>query len=77
MRITIEPTEGPLDFAGSDAPEFQHPKSIIELADDDLNLNEVVEYLVKPALKGFGFGEKMTDAIDCPEPKEFYRFDHG
>jgi len=45
MKITIEPTE----------KDREHPKVTIALESDHLNLSEVVDELLVPALVGWGF----------------------
>lgn len=49
MKITIEPTDKTQPI------EIQNPKISVWIAGDDHNLCEVVEYLVIPALKAYGF----------------------
>jgi hypothetical protein len=51
MKITIEPTE---DHGRK--IEMQNPKVEIWIPGDDHTLEEVVEHLVVPALKAFGYG---------------------
>ena len=50
MKITIEPTDK------SQPIEIQNPGIAVWIAGDDHNLCEVVEYLVIPALKAYGYG---------------------
>jgi hypothetical protein len=51
MKIRIEPTE-----CQGNKVECQNPKIEVWLAGDDHNLQEVIDYLVTPALKAFGYG---------------------
>lgn len=51
MKITIEPTSNQDDAK----PDMKYPTVTISLPDDDLNLDDVLEMLVNPALQGFGY----------------------
>lgn len=50
MKITIEPTEKQTCHI-----EMQNPKIEVWVAGDDHDLSQVLEYLVTPALKAYGF----------------------
>ena len=50
MKITIEPTEN-----HGNKIEFQNPKVEVWIPGDDHNLQEVIDYVLTPALKAFGF----------------------
>lgn len=50
MKITIEPTEKKTCHI-----EMQNPKIEVWVAGDDHTLSQVLEYLVTPALKAYGF----------------------
>jgi hypothetical protein len=50
MKITIEPTE-----KQSCHIEMQNPKIEVWVSGDDHNLSQVLEYLVTPALRSYGF----------------------
>jgi hypothetical protein len=49
MRITIEPTHQGL------GGKYPNPKAIIEIPYDDYTIDEVLENLVTPALRAFGY----------------------
>jgi hypothetical protein len=49
MRITIEPTH---QGVGGKHP---NPKVIVELPSDDYSIDEVLENLIGPALRAFGY----------------------
>lgn len=49
MRITIEPTHQGLDRLNP------NPKAILEIPSDDYTIDEVLESLVIPALRAFGY----------------------
>jgi hypothetical protein len=49
MRITIEPTKQGI------GRKFPNPKVTLELPDDHMGLGQVIEELVVPALKAFGY----------------------
>jgi hypothetical protein len=51
MKITIEPTAN-----HGHKIEMQNPKVEIWIPGDDHTLEEVVEHLVAPALRAFGYG---------------------
>ena len=51
MKITIEPTENKRREI-----ELQNPKIEIWVPGDDHTLEQVVEHLVTPALRAFGYG---------------------
>ena len=52
MKITIEPTKN----QDGEKPDMKYPIVTISLPDDDLNLDDVLEMLVNPALQAFGYG---------------------
>jgi len=49
MRITIEPTHQGL------GGEYPNPKTSLEIPTDDYTIDEVLENLVTPALRAFGY----------------------
>ncbi len=51
MRITIEPTQNQDDAK----PGHKYPKVVMTMPDDDLDLTDVLECLVTPALNAFGY----------------------
>ena len=51
MKITIEPTQN----QDGEKPGEKHPKVVVMLPDDDLDLPDVLECLVTPALMAFGY----------------------
>jgi hypothetical protein len=51
MKITIEPTQN----QDGEKPGHKYPKVTIMLPDDDLDLPDVLECLVTPALIAFGY----------------------
>ena len=51
MKITIEPTQN----QDGEMPGHKHPKVVITMPDDDLDLEDVLECLVTPALMAFGY----------------------
>lgn len=51
MKITIEPTQN----QDGEKPGHKYPKVTITLPDDDLDLPDVLECLVTPALMAFGY----------------------
>ena len=50
MKITIEPTAN-----HGNKIELQNPKVEVWIPGDDHTLQEVVDYIVTPALKAFGY----------------------
>jgi len=56
MKITFEPTE--LDQSTWNI----HPKVTIETCYDDMNLGELIDALIIPALLGLGFQKETIDA---------------
>ena len=60
MKITIEATN-PAKY-GEDV-DTTFAKVTIELPQDELRLDEVIENLVKPALKGYGYLPETVDEI--------------
>jgi len=60
MKITIEPS---IDQTGE---EFPYAKVSIELPEDDRSLSDVLENLVAPALRAWGFS--MIDELINKEP---------
>jgi len=62
MKITLEPS------LNAKNPDTTAPKIIIELPFDDLDLLQVMDYLIKPALIGYGFNVKTINEyldVDC------------
>jgi hypothetical protein len=55
MKITLEPT------LFTNSPDTTSPKVIIDLPFDYLDLTQIMEYLVKPALIGYGFSREGID----------------
>ena len=51
MKITIEPTQN----QDSEMPGHKYPQVVITMPDDDLDLEDVLECLVTPALMAFGY----------------------
>ena len=51
MKITIEPTQNQNGFRVGE----KHPVVVVTLPDDDMNLADVLECLVTPALLAFGY----------------------
>ena len=51
MKITIEPTQN----QDGEMPGHKYPKVVVTLPDDDMNLADVLECLVTPALMAFGY----------------------
>ena len=51
MKITIEPTKN----QDGKKPDMKYPIVTISLPDDDLDLDDVLEMLVNPALHAFGY----------------------
>jgi len=51
MKITIEPTDN-----NSHRIELQSPKIALWVPGDDHTLEQVIEHLVTPALRAFGYG---------------------
>ena len=63
MKITIEPTSNQDDAK----PDMKYPIVTISLPDDDLNLDDVLETLINPALQAFGYG--FANVINHKEEK--------
>jgi hypothetical protein len=60
MKITLEPTS----FTNN--PDTSSPKVVIDLPFDYLDLTQIMEYLIKPALIGYGFTkEGIEDYFDA------------
>ena len=60
MRITIEPTEDkPFPDLGR-----QHKRIVIECAGDDHNLYEVIDDLITPALRAWGYQLEGLDTYE-------------
>jgi hypothetical protein len=55
LRITIEPTN-------KTTPQY-YPRTIIEVATDELNLEEMLNYLVKPALLAIGYSPELVASL--------------
>jgi hypothetical protein len=51
MKITIESTKD----QSNEKPDMKYPVVTISVPDDDLNLPDVLEMLVEPALRAFGY----------------------
>ena len=51
MKITIEPTQD----QSLQKPNMKYPIVTMEIPDDDLNLPDVLEMLIEPALRAFGY----------------------
>jgi len=60
MKITIEPTKDQSD----EKPNMKYPVVTISVPDDDLTLPDVLEMLVEPALRAFGFGYAMIEHVE-------------
>ena len=60
MKITIEPTHQ--GFGG----KHPNPKVILELPSDDYSLDEVLEMLIEPALRAFGYTFAEIQESDKP-----------
>jgi hypothetical protein len=56
MKITLEPS------LNAKNPDTTAPKIIIELPFDDLDLPQVMDYLIKPALIGYGFNGDLIES---------------
>jgi len=52
MKITIEPTSD----QSAEKPDMKYPTVVLSLPDDGLDLHDVLEMLVTPALIAFGYG---------------------
>jgi hypothetical protein len=57
MKITLQPTEQPRQN-----PESTNPTVSIDLPFDDMDITQVIEELIRPALLGWGFLEETVDA---------------
>ena len=55
MKITLEPT------AFTNSPDTTSPEVVIDLPFDHLDLTQIMEYLIKPALIGYGFTSEVID----------------
>jgi hypothetical protein len=55
MRITIEPTR-------ADTPPH-YPRVSVEVPTDDMSIDQVIEWLVQPALLGCGYAQTLVDSI--------------
>lgn len=64
MKITLEPTESREHLS------VFHNKVEISYPDDDLSLNEILEYLIKPALYGMTYGGVDEFFDNEPQPSE-------
>ena len=51
MRITIEPTQNQDGLRVGE----KHPAVVVTLPDDDMNLPDVLECLITPALRAYGY----------------------
>lgn len=60
MKITIEPT---MDQS-KQKPNMKHPIVSICVPDDDLTLPDVLEILVEPALRAFGYGYAKIEHVE-------------
>jgi len=56
MKITLEPT------AFTNSPDTSSPKVVIDLPFDNLDLTQIMEYLIKPALIGYGFNGDFIES---------------
>ena len=54
MRITLEGPNPP--------SEFSSPRVVIELDGDDLDIHQIFENLIEPALVAFGFSRSTVEA---------------
>lgn len=57
MKITIEPTQE------QEAFEAKHKIVTVAVDDDDLNIYDFLEELLKPALLAVGFSKKLVRRI--------------
>lgn len=64
MLITLGPS---LPIAKNEPVSKLHPEIAIDLPNDDMYLADILDYLVKPALMAWGFGEEQLDAVIRPE----------
>jgi len=60
MKITIEPTT---DQSKED-PNMKYPFVSISFPDDDLELHDVLEMLVEPALRAYGFVSARIEHVE-------------
>jgi hypothetical protein len=60
MKITIEPTKN----QSNEKPNMKHPVVTILVPDDDLTLPDVLEMLVEPALRAFGYGYASIEHVE-------------
>jgi len=63
MKITIEPTKD----QSKEKPDMKYPIVTIEVPDDDLNIDDVLEMLINPALIGYGYS--AADVIQNREDR--------
>lgn len=56
MKITLEPT------AFTNSPDTSSPKVVIDLPFDNLDLTQIMDYLIKPALIGYGFDGDLIES---------------
>jgi hypothetical protein len=60
MKITLEPT------AITNNPDTTSPKVVIDLPFDHLDLTQIMNYLIKPALISYGFdGDFIESYFDA------------
>lgn len=57
MKITIEPTQDQEPF------EVKHRKVSVAIDDDDIDIHDFIEDLLKPALLAVGYGKKIVQQI--------------
>ena len=60
MKITIEPTND----QSNEKPNMKYPVVTILVPDDDLTLPDVLEILVEPALRAFGYGYARIEHVE-------------
>ena len=60
MKITIEPTKD----QSNKKPNMKYPVVTISVQDDDLELPDVLEMLVEPALRAFGYGYARIEHVE-------------
>jgi hypothetical protein len=58
MRITLEPTEPLLE---TDKPETRNAVVTITMPFDDMDIDQIIENLIKPALLAYGFHHDTVD----------------
>ncbi len=65
MKITIEPTEQLL-------PGIEPHRTVtLSLPDDDMSLKELLDNILKPALKAWGFSEALLSHIEYDDTHTF------